>query len=300
MPTKFTGRYLIVLLLCSIMSLCSYSLLHAAGNDGQTNNVSDYSSVSQEEKNSDVLSIDLTDGQDKFSLTQYYDDLEPPDQGGFFGRYSVLAEDTMYFAIPGIALLGVIYLLPEDVSKWDTDDTGFDHLWDNWKENVTSWEWDKDEAWINYIGHPYFGSAYFIYARHYGYSRMESLCYSFTMSAIYEILLEAWAEPVSIQDMIFTPLLGWGLAELLLPIEYNIKQNDGKVLNSKTMGSISLFLIDPFGHVVLPIKKWTKGLFSEDAEMKLAPSIAYNDRVDDQGRVIGVDERYELTLTVKW
>jgi hypothetical protein len=247
-----------------------------------------------------ALSIDLAGENDEFSLNQYYNELEPPDQGGFLGRYSVLGEDTMYFAVPGLAIIGIIYMLPEDVSKWERDDMSWGHLWGNWKENVTSWEWDDDEAWINYIGHPYFGSAYFIHARHYGYSRMESLCYSLAMSSIYEILLEAWAEPVSIQDMIFTPLLGWGLAELLLPLEYKIKQNDSKVLNSRIAGAISLFLIDPFGHIILPLKRWTKGYFSDDAEMNLSPSIEYHDLVDNQGRVTGTEERYELTFTVRW
>jgi len=246
------------------------------------------------------LSIDLAGENDEFNLNQYYDELEPPDQNGFLGRYSVLGEDTMYFAIPGLAIIGIIYMLPEDVSNWERDELSWDHLWGNWTDNVTSWEWDDDEAWINYIGHPYFGSAYFIHARHYGYSRMESLGYSFVMSSIYEILLEAWAEPVSIQDMIFTPLLGWGLAELLLPLEYKIKQNDSKVLNSRIAGAVSLFLIDPFGHIILPLKRWTKGFFSDDAEMDLSPSMGYRDIIDDQGLVIGTEERYELTFTVRW
>ena len=284
------------LLLSLVLILCLSTALFAA--ETQPPPIED--STIQEDTVLDPLSPAEAEALGEFSLSQYYDELEPPDQGGTFGRYSVLAEDMAYFAVPGVLLIGTLYLMPESVSKWDRDELSWDHLWDNWTENVTSWEWDDDEAWINYIGHPYFGSAYFIHARHYGYSRMESLGYSFVMSSIYEILLEAWAEPVSIQDMIFTPLLGWGLAEILLPIEYNIKQNDGEVLNSRVLGAVSLFLIDPFGHVVLPLKKWTKGWFSDDAEMALMPSYKHRDLRDEQGQVIGTDELYELTFTVNW
>ena len=296
MSLSFLRRSMVLLVLCSIVFFCLSTLLYATENQEQVINTP----ADLESDSSDTLLIEPVGDSDEFSLAQYYDDLEPPDQGGMFGRYSVLAEDTMYFAVPGLALIGVLYMLPESVSKWDKDDLNWDHLWGNWTENVTSWEWDDDEAWINYIGHPYFGSAYFIHARHYGYSRMESLGYSFVMSAMYEIVLEAWAEPVSIQDMIFTPLLGWGLAEILLPMEYKIKQNDSEVLNSRILGSVSLFLIDPFGHIILPLKKWTKGVFSDDAEMTLKPSVEYHDLLDDQGRTVGTDERYKLTLTVNW
>ncbi len=55
-------------------------------------------------------------------LSRYYDELVPPDQDGLFGRYSVLGEDSLYFLIPAFTALGIIYLLPEEVSNWDKDD----------------------------------------------------------------------------------------------------------------------------------------------------------------------------------
>lgn len=304
MLAKLSITHIVFLILYIMASLCSSTLLYASENNENSSHdievVSDYNLEHQQAKIPEEWLVDLTKETDEFSLTQYYDDLEPPNQGSLFGRYSVLAEDTAYFAIPGIALLGFIYMLPEGVSKWDKDNLSWNNLGENWTENVTSWEWDQDEAWINYIGHPYFGSAYFIHARHYGYSRMESFCYSFTMSAIYEIVLEAWAEPVSIQDMIFTPLLGWGFAELLLPLEYKIKRNDSEVLNSKILGSVSLFLIDPFGHIILPLKKWSKSLFSEDAEITLKPSIDYHNLVNNQNTSMCTEDHYKLNLTITW
>ena len=254
--------------------------------------------------------VDITPGllpffrekeEGEFDLAQYYNDLEPPEQEGLLGRYSVLGEDALYFLAPAFAVLGGIYLLPEDVSNWDKDEINWEGGSGKWRKNVTSWHWDSDDDWINYIGHPYFGSSYHIYARHYGYSRLESFLFSFAASASYEIALEAWAERVSIQDMIFTPLLGWGLAEMLLPLEHTIKQNGNKVFNSSTLGSISLFLIDPFGHVVLPLKEWTKRIFSDDAEVALSPVFEFQNRSRERVDTISSSgERYGLVLTVQW
>lgn len=234
------------------------------------------------------------------TLTDYFNQLEPPDQNGWLGRYSVLGEDTFYFTIPALAAMGIIYLLPEEISNWNKDDVSFGHGWENWKENVASWEWDKDNNWINYIGHPYFGSTYYIYARHYGFSRLESFWFSFTISSIYEIGIEAWAEPVSIQDMIFTPLLGAGLGELLLPLEHQIMTNDKKVLNSRVLGAVSLFLIDPFGHMVLPIKRWTKSWFSDAVEVALAPTYSKSSRTVNNQEDSREEYKYGIHLTFQW
>ncbi len=190
-------------------------------------------------------------------------------------------------------------MMPQDVSNWDKDKVNWEYGSENWTENATSWNWDEDDAWINYIGHPYFGSAYYIHARHYGYSRMESFLFSFTVSAFYEMGLEAWAEPVSIQDMIFTPLLGWGLAEILLPLEYRIQQNGKKVLNSRVLGTISLFVIDPFGHIVIPLKKMAKRVFSDDAEVTLSPLMGYNNLVGS-GITNTTEQSFGFVLKVEW
>jgi len=238
--------------------------------------------------------------EESFDLTEYYNQLEPPDQDGLFGRYSILAEDSLYFLIPAFTIMGVIYLLPEDVSNWEKDDVNFQHGLDQWPDNVSSWEWDSDDDWINYIGHPYFGSTYYVYARHYGYSRLESFWFSFAISSFYEIGIEAWAEPVSIQDMIFTPLLGSLLGELLLPLEHKIKMNDNKVLGSQVLGTISLAVIDPFGHVVPPLKRWTKRMFSNDAELQLTPTFSLADRKHSDEEGNGKEFSYGVQLTVRW
>ncbi len=238
--------------------------------------------------------------EETFNLAEHYNQLEPPNQDGLFGRYSILAEDSLYFLIPAFTIMGVIYLLPEDVSNWEKDDVNFQHGLDQWPDNVSSWQWDSDDDWINYIGHPYFGSTYYVYARHYGYSRLESFWFSFAISSFYEIGIEAWAEPVSIQDMIFTPLLGSLLGELLLPLEHKIKTNDSKVLGSHVLGTISLAVIDPFGYVVPPLKRLTKRFFSSDAELQLVPTFSLADPKHSDREGSEKEYSYGIQLTVQW
>jgi hypothetical protein len=179
---------------CLATQLCPYSLLHAAENRQHVEEEQGIACCGPEDY------IDITPGAlpffpekeaATFDLAQYYDDLEPPKQDGLLGRYSILGEDVLYFTVPAFLVLGSIYMLPEDVSNWDKDDINWEHGSKNWPENVTSWQWDSDDDWLNYIGHPFFGSAYYIYARHYGYSRLESFLFSFSVSAFYEIGLEA-------------------------------------------------------------------------------------------------------------
>lgn len=201
---------------------------------------------------------------------------------------------------PAVCIMGVLYIMPEDTSNWDRDEITWENGKENWPDNVSGWVWDEDEFWINYLGHPYFGSAYYIHARHYGFSRLESLAFSFTTSAFYEIGIEAWAEPVSIQDMIFTPLLGWGVAELLLPLEHHIHKNNDTVLSSEILGGISLFLIDPFGHIIRPLKKWSAIFFSDDAEAQLSPIIEQRYQKDSLGRTTGYEQSYGLRLDLRW
>lgn len=219
---------------------------------------------------SSTVQAHINDLYDETSQDHAYG--EPPNQDGILGRYSVLAEDVVYLLPVGVLAIGAIYIMPEEVSNWDRDTISPEDAWDNWKENVTHWAWDKDDAWINYVGHPFFGSAYVVYARHYGYSRLESFWFSFAASFFYEVALEGWVEPVSIQDVIFTPVLGFLLAEFLLPLEQRIKNNNNELFNSKIIGNISLFLIDPLGYTIFPIKNWCKSYgWSNDATFQLSP-----------------------------
>ncbi len=58
-------------------------------------------------------------------------------------------------------------------------------------------------------------------------------------------------------------------------------------------------MIDPFGHIVIPFKKWAKSVFSDDAEVSLSPLVGYNNLVGS-GKTKTTEQSYGLVLTVEW
>ncbi|WP_114784180.1 DUF3943 domain-containing protein [Botryobacter ruber] len=90
-----------------------------------------------------------------------------------------------------------------------------------WKTNLTSEpEWDTDKFRINFIGHPYQGTLYFNAARSQGYTYWQSLPFAVGGSLLWEYFGETTLP--SYNDMIYTPLNGAALGEILYRISSNI------------------------------------------------------------------------------
>lgn len=144
----------------------------------------------------------------------------------------------------GFGAMGVIALMPEDVSNWDISN---DEPLKKWWSNVRSSPiWDEDTWSINYVGHTYFGGVYYQVARKSGYSQWDSFAYSALMSTFYwEYGIEAVAEVPSIQDLVVTPIGGWIYGEWAYHQEKEIIANHGKAMGSEFWGSTALFFLDP-------------------------------------------------------
>ncbi|MDV5169438.1 DUF3943 domain-containing protein [Photobacterium rosenbergii] len=160
-----------------------------------------------------------------------------------------------------VATVGLMTLLPESVTNWDPEDTNLKGLGKKWWDNVKEGPvWDKDDHYLNYIMHPYFGGVYYTAARHSGFNEWESFLYSATMSTFFwEYGVEAFAEVPSIQDIIVTPLFGAAVGEWMFQTEMEITANRGKVMGSKTMGDVSLFFLNPVGHIHYWVTDWWRG-----------------------------------------
>ena len=188
--------------------------------------------------------------------------LNPP-KGRLFGKYTYLARDMGYLIIPASVILGLLYIAPESISNWDEEDkdNSLSDLGEKWWENVSNGPvWDKDDWWLNWIGHPYWGATYYVHARHYAYSRWESFWYSFFLSNVmYEYGVEAVAEEPSTQDLISTPIGGWLVGEFIfLPLEARIIANDNTLLGSRFLGKTARFLMDPLGSIIRPLRRFTQ------------------------------------------
>lgn len=184
-----------------------------------------------------------------------------PLEKSIFGRYSLLAHDTGYLILPAAVVMGLLYVAPESVSNWSDEDkdTSLKKLGKKWSNNVKDGPlWDKDDQWLNWIAHPYWGATYYLHARHYAYSKWESFLYSvFLSTCLYEYGIEAFAEEPSIQDLISTPIGGWLVGEyIFLPLEARIMANNNKLWGSQILGKTTRFILDPLGSIVRPLRRW--------------------------------------------
>ena len=162
------------------------------------------------------------------------------------------ARDAGYFVGYQIVGFAVLAALPESISGWSHEDkkNGFKE----WREHVSKPVWDDDSWWLNYVTHPYWGGAYYIRARERGLDRWQSFWYSALLSTLWEYGVEAVAEPVSIQDMIVTPVLGSLVGEYLFsPWRANIRAKGGPLTWSD---KAVMVLTDPLGTINDQLDSW--------------------------------------------
>ncbi|MES9993157.1 MAG: DUF3943 domain-containing protein, partial [Candidatus Thiodiazotropha sp.] len=156
--------------------------------------------------------------------------------------YPGLRRDAAYFFGYQFFIVGLLYVMPEDISSWSEEDKE-EYSFEKWWDNVSHPRWDPDEWYINYILHPYWGMTYYTRGRERGLSETGAFWFSFTLSSIYEFGLEALFEPVSIQDVIFTPTLGAWLGWYFEDTRRSIKQQSSFSAWDKTI----LIATDPLG-----------------------------------------------------
>lgn len=182
------------------------------------------------------------------NLTPAEDFFQSPYQVSIFSdangedRDRLWSQTNSIFAY-GFGVIGLIALLPEDISNWDKEEG----IFNKWTDNVKGGPvWDRDTGALNLIGHPYFGGVYYQVARKSGYRQWDSFLYSTIMSTFYwEYGIEAFAETPSIQDLVITPVLGWAYGEWAFNTEMDIREDGGDVWGSSVLGSTALFFLDP-------------------------------------------------------
>jgi hypothetical protein len=124
-----------------------------------------------------------------------------------------LGSDTAFFLGYQLLAAGVWFLTPESVSKWTSEQrkTSLQQWW----ENVQHPQWDPDNWYVNYLGHPYFGAIAYVRARERRFGAFGGFWYAALISGLYEFGIEALFERPSYQDLIVTPVGGLLLGALL-------------------------------------------------------------------------------------
>lgn len=188
---------------------------------------------------------------------------------GRFSPYMDLIDKTRYAAGVAVLFFGAMTQLPDSFTNWQNACFRRSDFMDCWQDHQTGKPVKDKDSWkVNLIGHPLSGSAYYTMARNTGLSRSESFIYSFLMSTfLWEYGIEATAEPPSIQDLIFTPLIGSLIGEISYQLIEKINRNDGKVLGSKTFGTIVKALLAPLDTVVGVVRKVLEPIFGEDVRV---------------------------------
>ncbi len=219
-----------------------------------------------------------------------------------------LRRDTLYFAGYQFLVVGVLYAMPESVTNFDKNTAGVSKWWDN----VTNPARDEDDAYLNWITHPYWGATYYIRGRERGLSRWQSFGYSALLSTLFEYGAEAFFEKPSYQDLWITPVIGSLLGEFVFsPLRDSIK---AKPDGPDGVDKLLLVLTDPLGaaneltdrlfgvetHVSFVPMRTTR--LSVSPAGPLATSISPGSRVawphPDSGRLRGV--AWGLQLEVRW
>lgn len=169
-----------------------------------------------------------------------------------FKDYRRLGYNSALYGGTAVVTFGAIWAMPESFTNWNKKEMKENGFFYKWKKNVKAGPvWDDDDFAINYLAHPYCGGVYYITARSSGFTIFESFSYSVIMSTFFwEYGIESFAEIPSVQDLIFTPVLGSLVGEIFFITKKRIVRHDKKVLNSRFLGITSLFIIDPFNTVL--------------------------------------------------
>ncbi len=196
---------------------------------------------------------------DQFENSVSFNSLDPKEK--------IFLKELRNLSLMGAGVFGLIYALPEEISKWDKS-KGFSGMIDNYSENIKAGPVvDKDDWAVNYIGHPLSGAAYYTLVRHQGYSAMESFGYSVVMSTFFwEYGIEAIAEIPSIQDLIITPIIGSLIGEGFFRLKHRITENGGTLLGSKKFANFMTVVMNPAGALSNKINKAMGTRFVKDVQ----------------------------------
>jgi len=173
-----------------------------------------------------------------------------------------LTKDTAYFLAYQLSIIGVLYVMPASISGW-TDETKEDFSIQQYKDNVRQVVWDKDDWWLNYVLHPYWGGVYYVRAQQRGFGPMGSFMYAVTLSSLYEFGAEAFFEEPSIQDLIVTPVAGYFVGKYFMEVRANIHKKPAGTLSATD--KFVLVMTDPMGAMNEVVEGW----FGNNSEASL-------------------------------
>jgi len=241
-------------------------------------------------KNSLNLSLPLTEESASLDLSKN------PDWKG-------LKKDTTSFLAYQFSIIGVLYVMPASISGW-TDESKANFSMQKYVDNASQIVWDKDEWWINYVLHPYWGGTYYVRAQERGFGPMGSFLYSATLSSMYEFGAEAFFEEPSVQDLIVTPVAGYFVGKYFSEVRANIRKRK-KSGPLSAMDTFVMAVTDPIGAMNAKVDKWFGKEVDTSLRLMLGPqfrSPAIDDTRLDEPRQLNYIGRsdFGVKISLKW
>lgn len=219
-------------------------------------------------------------------------ELPGPDREG-------IERDTYYFLGLQLSIVGALYFMPESMSGWSDQEKNQHHA-KKWWNNVTGPTWDNDDEYINYVLHPYWGAAYYVRARERGYEPKGAFLYSFLLSTLYETGLEALFEPVSIQDLFVTPIVGSWVGGYFMDWRRATEDRIARTSKRRFRDKALLVATDPLGSAA----DFVDRRLGRDAEFSVTPLIIRGAPITGQAFAPDAGGRpphvYGLKLTLRW
>jgi hypothetical protein len=224
---------------------------------------------------------------------------DPADEVELYRDGAGLWRDTKYFLGYQFGAIAILYVMPESVSGWSSEQKK-DYSFSVWWEKTTHPENDSDTFYINYILHPYWGASYFVRARERGFNNWQSFGYSTLLSTLFEFGIEAMAEEPSKQDLWVTPVIGSMVGMYFMHLRGNVRDRDIERGYRSTGDKWIWVLTDPLGSLNRQFDKW----FGWDTEVQIRPYRAHVEAGphDVAKRPVSADSEYTygLQLQVRW
>ena len=127
----------------------------------------------------------------------------PPKKYTPVSRSHTVKEEAFDMGVMVVALWAGYAATQYDVVSRVTPEHWNEHLF-----KVGAVGYDQDWWVVNFIGHPYVGSEYYLYFRSRGYAPKWAFVGCLATSTIFEAAVESATEPFSTNDFVVTPIFG--------------------------------------------------------------------------------------------
>ncbi|OGT21519.1 MAG: hypothetical protein A2V90_05925 [Gammaproteobacteria bacterium RBG_16_57_12] len=211
-----------------------------------------------------------------------------------------LRMDAYYFLVYQFGVIGILYVMPEDLSGWSEENKTQGLRFNKYKDNIRHLVWDTDKWYINYILHPYWGGTYYVRARERGFGPQEGFWFAALLSTFYEYGAEAMFEKPSMQDMIFTPVGGAFFGEYMWEVRQRVRQRNEGVVKMNFPDRFLMLATDPLGALNRSVGRW----IGHDAYLDVQPYLLRGGQaVAQEGgrqRLMPSDTVIGLNMRMEW